>query len=176
MVFESLTSLRIRSPGERPAWLSDVKTNSSPDLGQLIRDVPGWDLGLPFFDLILCLYAYYRKQSPARIVLTRSPGFEHTLEKNGLLIERKAEDIWGLAVLVCFVPPGQSLEKDLHIDQQVEAFLGDESPLADLSYPQGYHPETAVEVPYLRINELWWSLANKTFSSKLSSTCGCTHE
>ena len=30
-------------------------------------------------------------------------------------IDKKAEDILGLAVLVCFVPPGQSLEKDLHI-------------------------------------------------------------
>jgi hypothetical protein len=176
LVFESLTSLRIRSPYGRPAGLSDAKTSVAPDLGRLIRDVPGWNLGLPFFDRMLCLYAYYRKQSPARIVLTRSPGFEHSLEKDGLLLERKAEDIRGLAVLVCFVPPGQSLEKNTQIHEQVEAFLGDESPLADLSYPQGYHSEIAAEVPHLHINELWWSLANKTFSSKLSSTCGCTHE
>ena len=176
LVFDSLTSLRVRSADGRPAGLSDAKTSGAPDLGRLIRDVPGWDLGLPFFDRILCLYAYYRKQSPARIVLTRSPGFEHILEKDGLLLERKTGDIWGLAVLVCFVPLGQSLENDLQVHQQVEAFLGDDSPLADLSFPQGYHPETAAEVPHLHINELWWSLANKTFTSKLSSTCGCAHE
>ena len=176
LVFDSLTSLRVRSAAGRPTGLSDAKTSGAPDLGRLIRDVPGWDLGLPFFDRVLCLYAYYRKQSPARIVLTRSPGFEHTLEKDGSLIERKAEDIWGLAVLICFGPPGQSLEKDALIHEQVEAFLGNESPLADLSFPQGYHPEIAAEVPHLRINELWWSLADKTFSCKLSSTCGCAHE
>lgn len=176
LIFESLTSLRIRSPEGRPAGLSGTKTNPAPDLGRLIRDVPGWDLGVPFFDLILCLYAYYRKQSPVRIVLTRSPGFEHTLEKDGLLIERKAEDIRGLAVLVCFAPLDRSLEKELPIQQKVEAFLEGESPLADISFPRGYHPETAAEVPHLPINELWWSLANKTFSSNLSSTCGCNHE
>jgi hypothetical protein len=176
LIFESLTSLRIRSHDGRPAGFSDAITSVTPDLGRLIRDVPGWDLGVSFFDRILCLYAYYRKQSPARIVLTRSPGFEHAMDKDGGLIERRAEDVWELAMLVCFVPPGQSLEKDLHIHEQVEAFLGGEPPLADLSYPQGYHPETAAEVSHLRINELWWSLANKTFSSKLTSTCGCTHE
>lgn len=175
-IFESLTSLRIRSTEGRPAGLSGTKTNPARDLGRLIRDVPGWNLGLPFFDLILCLYAYYRKQSPVRIVLTRSPGFEHTLEKDGVLLDRKTDDILELAVLVCFVPLGQSIKNDLHIQHHVEAFLGDESPLADLSYPRGYRPETATGVPYLRINELWWSLANKTFSSNLSSTCGCTHE
>ncbi len=175
-VFESLTSLRIRSPSGSQNGLSEAIANGAANPDRLIRDVPGWDLGVPFFDRLLCLYAYYRKQSPVRIVLARSPGFEHTLEKDGLLLERKAEDIWGLAVLVCFAPPDQSLEKDLPIQQRVEAFLGDESPLADLSYPQGYHPEIAAEVPHLRINELWWSLADKTFSCKLSSTCGCAHE
>jgi hypothetical protein len=177
LVFDSLTSLRVRSADGSPVGLSEAKTSATPDPGRLIRDVPGWDLGIPFFDRLLCLYAYYRKQSPARIVLTRSPGFEHTLEKDGSLLERKADDIWGLAVLVCFVPPGRSLEKDARIQEQVEAFLGDSSPLADLSYPQGYHPpESAAEVPHLRINERWWSLADKTFSCKLSSTCGCAHE
>jgi hypothetical protein len=175
-VFESLTSLRIRSPAGSQNGLSEAIANGAANPDRLIRDVPGWDLGVPFFDRLLCLYAYYRKQSPVRIVLTRSPGFEHTLEKDGLLLERKAEDIWGLAVLVCFAPPGQSLDKDLPIQQRVEAFLGDESPLADLSYPQGYHPEIAAEVPHLHLNERWWSLANTTYSSKLSSTCGCTHE
>lgn len=176
LIFESLTSLRIRAHDGRPAGLSDAKTSVAPDLGRLIRDVPGWDLGVSFFDRILCLYAYYRKQSPARIVLTRSPGFEHTLDKDGRLIERKAEDIWGLAVLICFSPPGRSLEKDLPFQQQVEVFLGDEPPLADLSFPQGYHSEIGVAIPHLPINKRWWSLANTTYSSNLSSTCGCTHE
>jgi hypothetical protein len=161
-VFESLTELRIRRPEGAPAELSSEGTGAAPNLGTLIRDVPGWDLGIPLFDMILCLYAYYRKQAPVRIVLTRSPGFENIMGKDGSLTEREANDIWGLAALVCFAPPGLSPENDLHVNQQVKEFLGDAHPLADTSYPQGYDTKMTNEFQYLHINEQWWSLAEKT--------------
>jgi hypothetical protein len=146
-VFESLTALRIRQEGE-------------PD-GVVLRDVPGWELGFPLFDAILSLHANYRKQSPVRIVLSSSPGFENIRENDGSLTDREARNIQGLAAIVCFAPGGSSRGDNGHVDQQIEEFLQGNEPLADIAYPEGYSAAASDKVPYLHINELWWSLAGR---------------
>jgi hypothetical protein len=145
-VFESLTALRIRQQGEAD--------------GSTLRDVPGWDMGFPLFDAILSLYANYRKQSPVRIVLAASPGFESIRENDGSLKDRETGDIQELAALVCFAPGGSTSGDDRHVNQQVEEFLHGTEPLADMAYPVGYDAEVSSKASsYLRVNEMWWSLA-----------------
>ena len=140
--------------------------------GDIDRRVPGWDLGYPMFDRLICLYAFYSKRTPTRVWLTRSPGFSYVLDKDqARCVQTPDINLFSLSVLFGDPQTHDHTEEDL---------IGSEGTVDDkeLVYDRAFHCDhfhrEAHQPPHLPpLNEQWWSLAHTDYKSMLSSTCGC---
>lgn len=141
--------------------------------GEIDRNVPGWELGYPLFDRLLCLYSFYSKKTPIRLWLTRAPGFSYVFD-NGRAARLKAPEInlFSLNVLFGDAETADCPEADLIRRQGI----GDDQ---EVVYDRTFHcdrfhrePDQPPHVP--AFNEQWWSLAHSDYKSTMSSTCGCT--
>lgn len=142
--------------------------------GETDRNVPGWQLGFPLFDRLLSLYSFYSKKKPARVVLTRSAGFEYVFEKNQTLQCVDAADLNIYALNVLFIAEDEEIDaasKDL-----IKQHCSDEGQkvVYDRAFRCGHiHKETDSFPASIPLNEHWWGLAESDFKSELASTCGC---
>lgn len=157
-MLESLSTLRT---------VSDAAFAAKPH--EPCRCVPGWRLGMPFFNWLLAVYAFESRDKPTRIQLHRSPGFE-TVQTNGRNIEyRDCPDIHCYTASVDFgrAYDHQDINKapQEHCDVLLDCtFSGHKKPHHSLL-------EQVSEI--FSVNDLWWSLADANYQSRLSSTCGC---
>ena len=136
--------------------------------GEIDRKVPGWDLGYPLFDRLLCLYSFYSKKTPVRLWLTRSPGFSYIFDKDQPECVQAPEiNLFSLNVL--FGNPHE--EEDMIHRQSVD---DDQEVVYDRVFHCHHSHHEPDQPPHLPpLNEQWWSLAHSDYKSTLSSTCGC---
>jgi len=136
--------------------------------GEIDRKVPGWDLGYPLFDRLLCLYSFYSKKTPIRLWLTRSPGFSYVFDKDQPECVQAPEiNLFSLNVLF-----GNPHEEEDMIDRQ--SVDDDQEVVYDRVFHCHHSHHEPDQPPHLPpLNEQWWSLAHSDYKSTLSSTCGC---
>ncbi len=140
--------------------------------GETDRNVPGWDLGYPLFDRLLCLYSFYSKKTPVRLWLTRSPGFSYIIDNDHAVYVTSPEiNLFSLSVLF-----GDKEADDSRAASVIRPQVRSDDP--EVVYDRSFHcdhfhrePDQPPHMPPL--NEQWWSLAHSNFTSTLSSTCGC---
>ena len=140
--------------------------------GEIDRNVPGWDLGYPLFDRLLCLYSFYSKKTPIRLWLTRSPGFSYVFDKDQPMCVQAPEiNLFSLNVLFGNTKTDEHEEANRICRQSID---DDQEVVYDRVFNchQCHHePDRPPHLPPL--NEQWWSLAHSDYKSTLSSTCGC---
>ncbi|MEE4263599.1 MAG: hypothetical protein V2I56_12985 [Desulfobacteraceae bacterium] len=140
--------------------------------GEADRNVPGWDLGYPLFDRLLCLYSFYSKKTPRRLWLTRSPGFSYVFDNDqAVRVQTPEINLFSLSVLFGDKETGDRKEANLIYHQGIE---NDQEVVYDRSFHYDHFHREPDQPPHLpHINEQWWSLAHSDYKSTLSSTCGC---
>jgi hypothetical protein len=141
-------------------------------MGETDRNVPGWDLGYPLFDRLLCLYSFYSKKTPLRLWLTRSPGFSYVFD-NDHAAHVKAPKINLFSLSVLFGDTEENNSRDTEIICR-QSNADDQEMVYDRSFHHDHfhrEPDQPPELPPL--NGQWWSLAHSNYKSALSSTCGC---
>jgi hypothetical protein len=172
-ILEGLERMHITNSREVIRKYPQLQTEKRFKTGEVDRNVPGWDLGYPLFDRLLCLYSFYSKKTPMRLWLTRSPGFSYVLE-NDHAARVKAPKINLYTLSVFFGDTQTDVHGDANrIRRQVN------SDHQEVVYERTFHcdhfhqePDYPPHLPPL--NEQWWSLAHLGYKSTLSSTCGCT--
>jgi hypothetical protein len=178
---DSLDTLRCFYPEETVLDFDLTGKSRRYRSGEIGRSVPGWQLGIPVFDRLLCMYAVYSKAKPVRLRITRSPGFEYSHSGNRAFECLKAPDIHRLTASVFFACPNRP-HRGIH-SSKPDIMEPEEEPdhveiLLDHAFPCG-HLHLSEKTASLQtmagvsINPLWWSLAETEFKSNLASTCGC---
>jgi hypothetical protein len=75
------------------------------------RDLPAWDLGYPLFDVFVGLHSFLTRKAPARVILSRQPGFEFVESERGDFECRDAADrTFKSLLLVCGDAPDSPME------------------------------------------------------------------
>ncbi len=181
LTLESLGTLRVVDNDPGADDRNRVQDHPDNHMGKHNRAVPGWRLGLPLFDRLLCMVAFYSRMPPLWIRVTRSPGFDYTRTGSTDLILNNAADISCYSASVLFGPAGAKFHNDNHparslmeteIDEDQWEVLFDEHFPENRFHPPGKSTLTALG-DLFPINEKWWSLANADYTSALGSTCGC---
>ncbi len=178
---ESLDTMRCVYPEDALLDFDLIKKSRRYGAGETGRSVPGWKLGYPVFDRILSMYAYYSKAKPVRLRISRSPGFEWAHTGNHTYACVDAPDTHRLTASVFFAsrngaPHAVNLN-ELDIPEP-DREQGQMEILFDRTFPCGhFHPSPEVASIQMDgdtpINELWWTLAEREYTSELASTCGC---
>lgn len=75
------------------------------DRGDVVRDVPGWELGFPVFSLLAALHAQVDRRAVTRLRVSRQPGFEQILSDEAAA-HRDAPATVQAEVLALFSPRG----------------------------------------------------------------------
>ena len=166
--FQALTTTRV---------VHRTGPGSGSNCNRRDRQVPSWELGFALFERLVGLYAFYSKKTPARIALSRSPGFEYIVKPGGEFQCVDTTDIHAYSLSIFFgdgdphipwpgSPPGDWMKDDL----QEKLFDRIYDPLWEPARPEG--------LPGLKtaVNPSWWELARACYASSLASTCGCGHD
>jgi hypothetical protein len=179
---ESLDTLRIGYAKETIQEYALIGKSRPFAKGETDRSVPGWKMGYLFFDRFLSLYAFYCKTKPLRLRLTRTSGFEYVYNGGDTFECVDAPNIHCLSASAYFgAADGHPYRNDFQAQRPAEK---DNKPdKAKVLYDQAFHcghchsiDEMAdKKLPeQMRINPLWWSLADAKYKSELASSCGCT--
>jgi hypothetical protein len=174
LTFESLNTLRQSHTEDMTQEYSQLGRRKRFKKGAIDRRVPGIEIGYPFFDLLLCLFAKTEKRPPSRVTISRGPGFEYVTDESVGLTCIDAPDIQISTVKVWFA------DRDMHqcmdsVSEVIDPFREDDMEVIldrwftcghvhDID-PTAFHPTP--------MNPLWWSLAEADFASHLASACGC---
>jgi len=75
--FESLDTLRVSFGLETVRSYGLLGQNKRFAKGDIDRKIPGTTIGFSLFDRLLCLFSYYAKKQPFRVIVSRAPGFEY---------------------------------------------------------------------------------------------------
>lgn len=181
LTLESLSTWRLINgqPGTDEDHRHPHDSRRKPD-----RCVPGWQLGLPVFDRLLSMFAFFSRMSPSRIRVTRGSGFEVIRTESTAMVPRQAADINCYTASVLFSTAGEghraggpaqrSLMDQAASPEQSEV-------LFDQVFPENRFrsPDASTGISdVFPLNRLWWSLATADHRSELGSTCGCegSHE
>lgn len=178
---ESLDTLRCVYPEETVVKFDLIGKSRRYREGEIGRSVPGWQLGYPVFDRLLCMYAFYSKAKPVRVRITRSPGFHYVHSGKHAFDCLDAPDTqqWTASV---FFASSSRLDAGCHSDEPdmltQEADLDQTEILFDRTFSCG-HLHHLEKMAFLEtfggaaVNPFWWSLAETAYTSTLASTCGC---
>jgi hypothetical protein len=123
--------------------------------GEVVRDVPGWDLTAPIFSLVAGLHAQVERRAASRLLLSRQGGFELVASQGGVDPRDAADAVQGEAALV-FDSPGRSGPGERLLDALRDR---DAQVLADVSFAAGAHPPHAVGADprlELRVSHAWF--------------------
>jgi hypothetical protein len=170
--FESLGHLRTRFANETHQTFPMINLSRTFGTQEIDRNVPGFQMGYPFFDCLMCLYANAHKQAPVNIRFSTSPGYEFVINDNDvharetcnikgfkLNVFYSATDAGSCPVGNCFL--GNSSQESDHIIYDRRFACGD-----------FYENEAEKKLP-VTLNRKWWSLAHTHYESELTSSCGC---
>ena len=178
---DSLDTLRCVYPEEAVQHFDLIGKRRRYQAGEIGRSVPGWQLGYPVFDRLLCMYAATSRAKPVRVRVTRSPGFQYVHSGNHTFDCQDAPDTQRWTASIFFASP-DCCDKGIHQHGPDIRASEDEPDLVEIILDRGfpcghYYPidkKDSVQVAeYAPINPLWWSLADTAHTSTLASTCGC---
>lgn len=99
--------------------------------GEIVRDVPGWDLTAPVFSLLAGLVAQVERRAAARLLVARHPGFELVTSGDGAEPRESADLLHGEGFVAFSPPNAQGVSALLHA-------LRD--PDAEVALDVGLHP------------------------------------
>jgi hypothetical protein len=176
LCFQALTSMRMVYKSAGVQSFSSVAQTRRFTRGETDRQVPAWELGYALFDRLAGFYTFYSKNTPVRIVLTRSPGFEYVFDGSAGFQCVDTDDIHVYSLNLFFGAghqnggafPGTAVADWLEEDAQETLF--------DRRYGPHENPGTdRLPLPDTAVNPSWWTLARACYSSSLASTCGCEH-
>jgi hypothetical protein len=147
------------------ATLDRLRTRS--ERGDVVRDVPGWELTAPVFSLLAGLYAQVEGRAASRLVLSRQPGFELLA---GDPDHRDAPDRALAEAFVVFPSAGAAGASGTLLEalRDPEAEL-----LADASFEPGAHPPHRVGGDGrvgLPVNPAWFG-GGAYVADRLACTC-----
>jgi len=172
--FEALDAMRIRYEQETVQPYVLVKKKKRFRRGEIGRDVPAWDVGYLFFDRVVSLYSNYSKRKPARVIMTRSPGFEYVHNEKSGFECLDSKEVWINALTVLF-----SSDAGI-VDPRGEELIGEhitgggQEVVYDRTFRCGHlHHEHSQSPSMPTLNGQWWELADANYRSELGSTCGC---
>lgn len=152
----------------------EINKSRSCIAGEKTRDVPGYDLGYPLFSCLLSLYSFYSRTKPARVLLTRGPGFKYiyTAPQEYQCVDTEDIQIYSLNVMF-----SDSTNKNLATGKElIEERLKDPGIeiVFDQEYTAGHLPGNHISpIVNADLDEKWWSLAEADYKSHMTSTCGC---
>jgi hypothetical protein len=172
--FETLNAMRIRYEHETVQEYLVIKKSKRIAKGDIGRDVPGWAVGYLFFDRVLSLYSNYSKRKPGRVIMTRSPGFEHVYtETDGFqCLDSKQVKINALTVLFLSDHGTIDTRGDRLIREHIVARQQDV--VYDRTFRCGHFHHDHDQIPSMPpLNELWWTLPDADYRSELAPACGC---
>jgi len=175
--FEGLDSMCISYDRETLQTYPEIKKEKKYRAGEKGRDVPGYELGYLLFDRLLSLYSFYSKIKPARVLLTRSPGFEYIYDSNNRFQCVDTDEVRIDTLHVLFAQNGDSkmLKGDMLITERLNE--SKHEVVFDQQFQCGHlHHNQNLSVLTIPLNNQWWSLAEADYKSELTSSCGCTHD
>lgn len=167
---EALNSMQTFSGQTFP----EINKKKSYITGEKVRDVPGYDLGYPLFSCLLSLYSFYSRTKPARVLMTRGPGFKYiyTSPQAYQCVDTGDVQIYSLNVMFSDgasknLATGKKLIEERLKDPGIEIVF-------DQKYTAGHLPGNHIS-PLVNadLDKKWWSLAEADYKSHMTSTCGC---
>ena len=172
--FESPDMMRIRFHDEAVQSYSLLKQNNRFAKSAVDRRVPGVQIGYPFFERLLCLYSYYSKSKPFRMIISYSPGFEYVYDKAGAFKCMDAPDIKIITVNVLYRSGNASLNTGLEEEIAKQIRHEKEEVISDRAFDCGhFHCANSEHTHLTPPDHRWWSLAEADYKSNLASSCGC---
>ena len=170
--FESMDYLRTLFAQETNQTFPLISRSRTFGSREVDREVPGFQMGYPLFDCLMCLYANTHNQPPVNIRFTRSPGYEFVIN-DGDFHARETSDIMGLNLNMFYSATG------LGVYPAGNCFFGDpnegrEDIIYERHFACGHFHESKEEenLPVI-LNQQWWSLSHMHYESELTSSCGC---
>lgn len=175
--FQALTSMRMVYKSPSVQSFPSVAQTKRFERGETDRQVPAWELGYAFFDRLAGFYAFYSKNAPGRVMLTRSPGFEYIFDSDGGFQCIDTDDIHAYSLNLFF---GSGYQNRGALPQTaVTDWLEEDTQetLFDRVYGPHENPRSddRLPLPNTAVNPSWWTLARASYKSSLASTCGCEH-
>lgn len=170
--FESMGYLRTRFAHKTHQTFPVINLSRTFERLEIDRNIPGFQMGYPLLDCLLCLYANAHKRSPASIRFSTSTGVEFIIHDNDVLA-RETVNIQGFKLNLFYVATdfgsssdgnnvmGDLPEKGEHIIYDRQFACGD------------FHENGAEKKLPITLNRKWWSLAHTHYESELTSSCGC---
>jgi hypothetical protein len=169
---ETMSSLRTVSEEGPPADATHGQPAGFGASTSASRSVPGWRLGRPLFNWLLAAYAFQSRTKPARIRLSRSPGFVTVQASDPAVHYRTSTDIDCYTAAVYFGTPDPVVDDDGDLPEDSVLLLNWDAAASGRTQPA--RADVARVSRLLTIDALWWDLAEAVYSSHLGSTCGCS--
>jgi hypothetical protein len=168
LTFESLDQLRVAQRArQHPEDLTGRVEN------QIVRNVPGWQTGWPFFNSLVSLFAFHRKQHPRFIAATRSPGIEQRLDRSGHAAYRPNKKLQHLSMSLMFCDQTASASTIHRIWRS--GLEPDEEIIFEHEFCKPGDQNFFIDAGrFFPINAMWWKLAKAQYRSEMATTCGCS--
>lgn len=171
---EALDSIQVHHSRKYFQSYPEIKKEKRYNAGEKASDIPGYDLSYPFFSSLLSLYSFYSKKTPARIMLTRSPGFKYVCSspQKKECVDTDDTHIYSLNVLFSGRTDKNASDASNLIDQRFKASPNDV--MFDQKFTSAHLPKNHIS-PFINtpLDEKWWSLATADYTSDMESICGC---
>jgi hypothetical protein len=166
LTFETLDALRVVQGSDK---IHEAPADGPPP--QVVRNVPGWEIGYPLFDRISALHAFSARCCPRHYRMTRAPGFEHSVTAGRQIEVRPSQNSFLISASLLF-----SADPDW-VNRPASGWLpeiepGEETLMEKIFSAGSKSPEECRDAG---VNPLWWRLATAEFQCCLASTCGCSH-
>jgi len=139
---------------------------------RVIRNIPAWQIGYPLFDRLISLYAFYSKQTPAFIGVTRSPGFECIVDTHQKPESWVSAETQHYSTSVLFSNASDT-ERLVELNWRTNLDPAEKIVFEHACSHSACDHAAADGLPQVAINSLWWDLAHADLKSELASTCGC---
>ena len=140
--------------------------------GNVIRNVPAWDLARCLFDRVVSLHAFAAEARPCRVVATSSPGFEVIQDDKGLITVEETSHIQLRTLSVLFASANSSDMSDMANILEQDTARPDCEILLDWQSACTCHSAPPPKDQDL-VSEWWWRMAETERVSHHGSTCGC---
>ncbi len=180
--FESLDTMRTSFSEPTTLQYPALDASKRFEKNETDRNVPAAQIGYPFFERLLGLYAFHSRRKPYRFVASSAPGFEYRHQgTNGGFECVESNDIQIRTAGVAFVSEEArtDLDSDFSLPEKLDALLLDEDRdiiLFDRTFPCGhFHARDAQGSNALSTppSPFWWVLAESECKSSLATSCGC---
>ena len=169
LTYQSLDALRIREPEHSG---SAAGPDRPSEAARWLRNIAGWDIGYPLFDCLVGLNCHAGGQPPVFIGLSQSEGFDYRITGTTGIELCNSPETTQTALTFGFNSSDTGIEMIQAVWQ--DRLEDGERVLAARRLPDSTDDAVEMDLPEtIRLNPLWWKIAESDFRSELTSTCGC---